>query len=416
MSDGRLRNATPLAAIAIAIGTANGLVFLGFEWVVKHGTDWIWNDLANSDESRWRVLPLAIALSLALTAVMRAVGQPRWTSPHVDPLADAEDEDETAPPPTAGALATILLVGAASLLAGASLGPEASLVAFATGIGAVAASRGRTDGFGQVLVFASVGALLVAFFGSLIPIAAPLLILYKRTGRVTVPAALIVGLAGFTAWGTLWLVRGDDHGYGAIPSAAVHPRDYLAALILGVAAAGLGGLLRWFVDRLGTITEHLDNTTPWWVLAIVFGGILGGLYLIGGPTVQFSGSEGSRLLLGGEYQYGGWALVGIALVKLLATSWSLASGYRGGLVFPTVFAGIAVSLAAAAAVPGLAGPGILIGSVAGLLVEMTVPALGVVMLLSLLPAKLLPLGLVGAAGAVSGRWVIDRYRPGAAAV
>jgi hypothetical protein len=47
---------------------------------------------------------------------------------------------------------------------------------------------------------------------------------------------------------------------------------------------------------------------------------------------------------------------------------------------------------------------------------MTVPALGVVMLLSLLPAKLLPLGLVGAAGAVSGRWVIDRYRPGAAAV
>jgi hypothetical protein len=56
----------------------------------------------------------------------------------------------------------------------------------------------------------------------------------------------------------------------------------------------------------------------------------------------------------------------------------------------------------------VAGPGVLLGSVAGLLVEMTAPMLGVVMLLALLPAKLLPLGIAGAAGAIVGRFAVTR--------
>jgi H+/Cl- antiporter ClcA len=124
--------------------------------------------------------------------------------------------------------------------------------------------------------------------------------------------------------------------------------------------------------------------------------------------VQFSGSEGSVMLLSGDVHYGTWALAGIAVVKLLATSWSLTAGYRGGLVFPSVFAGVAVSLLVAGALPDVAGPGVLLGSVAGLLVEMTAPMLGVVMLLALLPAKLLPLGIAGAAGAIVGRFAVTR--------
>jgi hypothetical protein len=37
----------------------------------------LWNDVVDSDDARWRVVPLALALSVALSALMRALGQPR---------------------------------------------------------------------------------------------------------------------------------------------------------------------------------------------------------------------------------------------------------------------------------------------------------------------------------------------------
>jgi H+/Cl- antiporter ClcA len=405
-------DARRLLPASIPLGAVNAVLFLGFEWLVNHGTDWLWNDVVNSDDVRWRVVPLALALSIAFSAILRGLGQPRWMAPHVDPLGPAEASGaEPPPPPTVSALATILLVGAAGLVAGASLGPEAPLVGLATGLGAWAAARGDLGPGGRVLILGSAGALLVAFFGSVIPIAIPLLILYQRTRRLQAGAVLAIALSGLSAWGMLWLVRGDDHGYGGIASATVHARDYAAAVILGVVAVSLGVILHWFIHRLAKVTERIHDRAPWWLAAAIFGTVLGVLYLVGGQTVQFSGREGSTMLLSGEVHYSAVALTGVALVKLMSTSWSITAGYRGGLVFPSVFAGVAMSLVAAEAVPDIAGPGVLLGSIAGLLVEMTAPFLGVVMLLALLPGKLLPLGLAGAAGAVAGRRVVDRLRP-----
>lgn len=390
-----------LGVLALVIGALNALVYLGFEWVVKHGTDWIWNDLAGSDEARWRVLPLALALSLAFSALVRALRAPRWTDPHVDPLHDAGDDG---PPPTLTSLGVILLIGGASLLAGASLGPEATLVAAAMALGGWLSAGVQS----RLFALTSVGALLVAFLGSLVAAAIPLLVLYNKAKRLPLPAVAAILLAAGAAYGTLELVRGNAHGFAEIPSFDVRVRDYPAALVLGVAAVGIGILLRWFTTLLGDLTQQLDTRLPWWLSASVFGAVLGLLYLLGGESSQFSGAEGSAMLLTGEVRYGAAALVGLVLVKLLATAWSLTAGYRGGLIFPAVYAAVALSLAVAEELPDIAGPGILIGAIAGLLVEMTAPALGVVMLLALLPVELLPLGFAGAVGAVAGRAALDR--------
>lgn len=392
------RRQLTFVALALGVGIVDGLAFLGFEWVVNHGTVWIWNDLAGSDDVRWRVVPLAIGLSIAFSAVLRLVGEPRRTKPHLDPLAGADG----GPPPTVRSLATILLVGAASLLAGASLGPEAPLVALAAGLGAYTAGHARLGERGRVLVVASVGALLVAFLGSLIALLIPLILLRHRLS-VSVVAVIVV--AAVTAFAVEELL-GHGHGFGSIPDASVRPRDYAAALGLGAAGAGIGVLLRWAVRHLARVTDRLSG--PWWFVAAVFGAVVGALYLVGGPAVQFSGNEGTQMLVSGELHYGAWALAGIALVKLAVTAWSVAAGYRGGMVFPSVFTGVAVSLCAAQAFPAVAGPGVMLGCVAGLLVAMSNPAIGAVMLLALLPAKLLPLGLAGAAGAVAGKAVFKR--------
>lgn len=400
-----------LALISLVIGAVDGLVFLGFEWLVNNGSDWIWNDLAGSDDARWRVIPLAIVLSIAFSLLLRVLGQPRWLKPHLDPLGAAQG-NEDAPAPTVQALLVILAVGLGSLLAGASLGPEAPLVGFAAGLGAWVAARAAPGPAGRLLVLSSAGALLVAFFGSLVAVLIPLAILVQRTKRLPLAAIVSVVVAGLSAWGMLWLIRGDDHGFGGIPSATVHLRDYLAAFLLGIIAVGIGLALRQFVVRLADVTARVDRGSAWWVAAAVFGAVVGVLYLVGGETVQFSGSQGSKLLIGRADEYGAWALAGIALIKLCVTSWSLASGYRGGLVFPSVFAGVAVSLCVAAIDSSLGGPGIMIGAIVGLLVEMTAPILGIVVLFALVPLKLVPVGLAGAVGALAGRWVVDRIAAG----
>lgn len=388
-----------LVAAGLAVGVADGLVFLGFEWVAKDGTHWVWNDLAGSDTARWRVVPLAVVLSVGLSAVLRWTRQPRWIPPHLDPLESAEHGGGA--PPALAALGATLAAGAASMVAGASLGPEAPLMAFAAGLGAWVAARAATAG--GALVLASVGALLVAFFGSLIPLLIPLLLLARRGGRPAAADVATIVAAGLAAWATLRVVHGNDHGFGGIDRAAVHARDYPAAFVLGVVAAGTGALLRWLLVRMSGVAGRVATGARWWVAAVVFGAVLGALYLAGGESVQFSGAEGAGLLAGHDPPYGAWALAGIVVVKLVVTSWSLSAGYRGGLVFPSVFAGVTVSLLVADVLPGLAGPGILLGSVAGLLVEMTAPALGAILLLALLPGALLPLGLAGALGAIAGR-------------
>ena len=334
-----LRTRWGLVVCAVLIGVINALVFMGFEWVVHHGTDYIWNDLVNSDEVRWRVLPLAIVLSLVFSLLVRATRQPRMAPAHVDPLA-AEDE---AQPATLDGLALILVIGAASLLAGASLGPEASLVAVSTGLGTwLAARAGQTDA-ARLLVVSSVGALLVAFLGSVVAALIPLLLLLREK-RLTLATALPPVAAGLAAYGTLYAVQGSAEGWGSIPAAEdLHLDDFFTAFVLGAIGMGVAVLLRWVLVHSGKVAERIDRTWAWPVSATVFGAVLGVLYLAGGESVQFSGSEGigtscvsrptrERRVRGPDRgQAAGHRLV--TLDRILR-----------GLIFPTIYGGVAMTL------------------------------------------------------------------------
>lgn len=398
-------------AAAVAIGVVDGLLFLGFEWVVDHGLDWIWTDLAGTDDERWRVVPLALVLSLILAVVLRLLRQPRLVEPHTDPLAATEGEDPDAPLPeeTPWTIAVIVLVGLASLLAGAALGPEAPLVGATTAIGAYVAARVAPGPEGKLLVLASVGALLVAFFGSPVAIAMPLLVLWQRTKRLPVPAVVAVVLCGMAAYGVLYAVHGDAAGFGGVPSdLPAHAKDYATALALGLVCVPVGLLLRWLVTTSWAVVQRVDARLPWWAAAAIFGAVLGVLYLVGGETVQFSGSEGSGMLIQKAPDYGWAALAGILLVKMAAAAWSLAGGYRGGLVFPSVFCGVALALTVAAVAGDHAGPGLVVGAVGGILAEMTAPVIAVIMLFALLPLKFAGLGVAAALGVLIGRQVADR--------
>lgn len=398
-----------LAAVGAVIGLANALGLLGFEWITEHGIDEIWNTWAGSDTTRWLVVPLAIAGSVALSLTVRALRQTRMLPPHTDVLADSDK----VPPGSLKIIAVLLAVGVVSLIGGASLGPEGAVLPATVALGAWAAERTRCDGPAkQLLVLSSVGALLVSFFGSLLPVPIPLLVLRRQGVPLTRSAAIPPVVAGVVAWITVSIIRGSTQGPDVIPidsggSLSAVP----AALVVGVLTVFVGVFLRVLIRTTDRWTSRLDRVWHWLAAAALFGAVLGVLYLIGGESVQFSGKEGTQELYDDRAHYGAAALLGLMVVKLAATGWSISAGYRGGVAFPSVYAGVALSLAITTALPGVSETGAMIGAIAGILAEMTSPAVAFIMLLALMPTNLLPIGIVGALAAVLGRKALERVVP-----
>jgi len=87
-------------------------------------------------------------------------------------------------------------------------------------------------------------------------------------------------------------------------------------------------------------------------------------------------------------------------MKLVATAWSLTTGYRGGVVFPSIFTAVATDSFINRVASSFAGPGVVIGVVAGMLTALTGAGFAIVFLLSLLPARLVGLSVAGAGGAI----------------
>jgi H+/Cl- antiporter ClcA len=396
-------------AAGILIGAANALGLLGFEWLVDQLQELIWIDWAGSNETRWLVLPLAIAGSVALSLTVRATRQTRMMPPHTDVLAEVDQIK----PGTLRMIAVLLVTGVVSLVGGASLGPEGAVIPASIAFGAWVAGRGRTSGpVTELLVLSSIGALLVSFFGSLLPAPIPLLIMRRQGKPLTRRSAIPPLLAGATAWAIVSVIRGGEQGRDFLPiDSGGGLEAVVPALVLGMLAVLVGVLLRLIIRTMHRWTERIDRLWHWIAAAALFGAVLGALYWIGGESVQFSGKEGTHQLYDERAHYGAAALAGLLLVKLLATGWSISAGYRGGVAFPSVYAGVALSLAVTAALPGVSESGAMIGAIAGILAEMTTPAVAFIMLLSMMPTNLLPLGLVGAIGAVVGRRALERVMP-----
>ncbi len=128
---------------------------------------------------------------------------------------------------------------------------------------------------------------------------------------------------------------------GAAPSlalampAAIDWRDYVPILLLGVICAVVGIAIM----RMVTLTESLfrRSRVPLWCRPAIGGLIVGCLALVT-PAVLSSGHSALRLGLNGSY---GLEQAGLLLLlKALASSISIGSGFRGGLFFASLFLGV----------------------------------------------------------------------------
>ena len=396
--------------IAAVTGALVGLLYLGFEWVVNNGSNWIWNDVFQTDEYRWRVIPLAIALSIIFGAALKLLKKRRVIKPDGGLLDELDDIKKT----HISDIVVILIIGSLSLIAGASLGPEASLVAASMGLAAF--FSGKINALKQPFAFelsiASLGALLAAFFNSLLPVVIPLLIL-KKKNMLNPLSFLVTVIAGVVGWYIIRVIKNE--AYIEIPVTGTFSFYNLAiAAGLGLFSILLSVVIKAAIKLMHPVAEKIDKKVYWLFGAIIFGLVLGILYYAGGQTIQFSGSEGLKLLSENPAQYSIAALLGLIIFKLLATSWSTTTGYRGGLVFPSIYMGAVLSLIISSIfnLTGNTEAGTIIGSITGVLMGMTNPIIGVVLAFALFPLSQFSIVIGAVIGALIGFKIVTKLTPG----
>jgi CIC family chloride channel protein len=128
-----------------------------------------------------------------------------------------------------------------------------------------------------------------------------------------------------------WLYAGDftiDVGqFGAVV-----PADYLPALLLGCFCAGMGILLMKGVSLIEGLARRSAIPAP---LRPALGGIVVGLLALVSPQVLSAGHGALHLNLASSPAIP--MLIGLFLMKSLASAVSIGSGFRGGLFFASLF-------------------------------------------------------------------------------
>jgi chloride channel protein, CIC family len=265
------------------------------------------------------------------------------------------------PPPIE--LPGVVFASLAGLALGAVIGPEAPLIAIGGGLAAAAvrlAKRDTPEQSVQVVGAAGSFAAISTLLGS--PLSGAFLLMEASgfggpvLGLILVPGLLAAGIGsliflGFDAW----------TGHGVV-SLTVPNLPHLGrpdgsefgwAIAIGLAAAVLGGAIRWLALRL---KPHVERRIA--RLAPIVGLVVGVLaYLFAEASgkssslVLFSGQTALPSFLENTATFSVGALTLLLLCKGLAYGASL-SGFRGGPTFPGMFLG-AVGGVALSHLPGL---------------------------------------------------------------
>lgn len=319
-----------LATIIVGVGVA--LTYFVFEAAVRVAIDIIWKDIFNTDTQRLLVVPLCLALSLIYFGVQHYL-DPKKEHVKQHGLTDAVD-------PTVKNYLKILAIGFLSLLAGASLGPEAILVPSCMIVGAYAGVKLFASDKQSVKVLSAAGliALFAAFFNSfIVGLLSLYLVLKESKTKLSLPLLIVAIVASASSVATLALVE----GHGLIEFQAIEWNISLMAalsiILLFFMGIGATFLIKLFHNGVEFLYLPYLKSHPWWMNAAVAAAGLSIIYIVGGPLIEFTGNESIQPLIVESSALGIVGLLLIIVTKIGAIAWSKAIGYRGGLIFPSLF-------------------------------------------------------------------------------
>ncbi|ASN20173.1 ion channel protein [Arthrobacter sp. YN] len=266
---------------------------------------------------------------------------------------DSATTELVAPPLRLSTVPSLLVVTVLGLAGGVSLGPEIPIIALNTAILVALVGRFWPGVSTEVVVMVTAAGTIGALFGT--PVAAALVF----TGIV----------AGFKGGGALWdrlFAPLVSAGAGAVtmrwldgpqlpaPAFPLLGAPNAADLGAGIAVTIVATLVGLAAVVVFPYAHRFFHGLKHPALYITLGGILlGVLGVIGGPITLFKGAQQTAELVRNHAEYPLWTIVFIIAIKLAALVISAAAGFRGGRIFPAVFIGAAVGVAAHAVMPTL---------------------------------------------------------------
>ncbi|WP_329456426.1 ion channel protein [Streptomyces sp. NBC_01497] len=343
------RTLLPLVLPSLLIGVLASLVLIGVSDLAEQFEHVLWTSLPGAlgigrYSVAWMVVMLT-ATGLAIGLVVRFAPGHAGPDPATTGLVD--------PPLTPRVLPGLLVATVLALAGGVSLGPEnpitATNIALASWFGRRVAPRAPADLWLSLAAAGTIGAL----FGT--PVAAALILTETIAARPgpgslwdKLFGPLIAGGAGALTSNLiakpsfdLGLPRFHDPGWG----------DLLTAIVVASAGAVLGMAAVYGLPYAHRAFRLLPGGSWRPVVALGAGGVLlGALGALGGHLTLFKGLNEVKTLADDPtgWSAGGFALM--AVVKLAAVVIATAGGFRGGRIFPSIFAGVALGLCAHALV------------------------------------------------------------------
>ena len=287
----------------------------------------------------------------------------------------------------------IVITAFVSLISGGSLGPEAPLADACGGMGTLAAEKLKLDEQEtRTMGYGGLSAMLASFITN--PFAGALLSLESAQGGKTgvmlyfwtlfpsllasaVATVVFVGLSG-SFMGVLF----------SFPDYAPVVKDLIMAipfsLVGGVAGVLFMLMFKWLRKLMLPMKSHL-----------VWRGLIGGLVMgiIGMvlPLTLFSGEEQTVEMIEQAAEIGVIMLIVLALAKIFSTSLLLATGWKGGYIFPIMFAGVALGMAGHLLFPATPVAVTVAATLAGALVaSLKAPLFAALFTLSLVQAETAP--------------------------
>ena len=180
-------------------------------------------------------------------------------------------------------------------------------------------------------------ALFTAFFHSfIIGFLAILLVIKQTKSRFTIPLVVL----GAVNAGVTYLILKLLDSKEAITLPAYSWEIGFSTILWSVALVVAGFILIYLLSCLSKRFDKIYTyvySKEWWLRAGIAAAGLSLLYLLGGPLVQFTGNQSIVPLFEQAHALGLLGIAWIILIKVAAIAWSKALGYKGGLIFPTIF-------------------------------------------------------------------------------
>jgi H+/Cl- antiporter ClcA len=345
--------------LATILGIPIAAIAYGFLALVGKAQQLLFTDLPNQvfgEAPPWWPVPWLLLCGLLTGLTIRYLPGGGGHSP-------ALGFETGAGPPAGRELVGITLAALTTLSLGAVLGPEAPLIAIGGGLAALTVRLARKDAPPMALtIMAAAGsfAAISTLLGS--PVLGAFLIMEAAgIGGMTlslvalpgllasgIGALVFVGLNAWTGLGTFSLAL------PTVPPAVPPTLASLAwAVVMGVAGALLGWLIRSGALWLRPIV-HLKRVLVTSAFGMVIGLVAMSYQLLTGRSfahVLFSGQDALPDLVAQAAEFPVRVLILLILGKSLVYSLSL-SAFRGGPVFPSMFIGAAIGIAAAG-LPGM---------------------------------------------------------------